>query len=170
VEKLLQLARAESGAALTREPFDALPVLRLLVDEQARRSEVRGRVALDDGGRSALWLDGDLDAFGIAVQNLLDNALAHGDGEVRVGLLAEGTISVASGGPAVPAAELAGLTARFVRGRTRGPGSGLGLAIVEAIARQSGGSLTLHSPARGRPDGFEAVLALPPAAAPPDPA
>lgn len=164
VEKLLQLARAESGAALTREPFDALPVLRLLLHEQARRPGAGRRLTFEDGGRRSLWLDGDLEAFGIAMQNLLDNALAHGSDEARVTLLADGGVSVANGGPAVAPDLLAGLTGRFVRGRKSGPGSGLGLAIVDAIARQSGGSLTFHSPARGRTDGFEAVLVLPLAA------
>ncbi len=161
VEKLLQLARAESGAALAREPFDALPVLRMLLHEQARRGDAGARLEFDPGGRQALWLDGDLDAYGIAVQNLLDNALLHGQGAVRVALLPDGSLSVANEGPAVPPGLLAGLTNRFVRGQSRGAGSGLGLAIADAIARQSGGSLTLHSPARGRGDGFEAVLALP---------
>lgn len=160
VEKLLQLARAESGAALAREPFEARAVLALLVAEQALRPEAAGRLDLVPG-EGDCWLDGDLDAWGIAVQNLLDNALLHGEGRVRVRLDDDGTLTVANGGPALPAEELPRLTRRFERGAAPGPGSGLGLAIVAAIARQSGGRLELRSPARGAAEGFEAVLMLP---------
>ena len=169
VEKLLQLARAESGAALAREPFEARAVLALLVEEQRRRPEAAGRLELAPGAGDC-WLEGDLDAWGIAVQNLLDNALLHGRGQVRVRLDDDGTLSVANGGPALPAADLPRLTRRFERGAAAGPGSGLGLAIVEAIARQSGGRLELRSPARGAAEGFEAVLAFPSVEPSPQPA
>ena len=39
-------------------------------------------------------------------------------------------------------------------------GFGLGLSIVQAIARQSGGSLELHSPCFPDGRGFSATLAL----------
>ena len=65
-------------------------------------------------------------------------------------------------GPTIPPDNLAKLKGRFERaGRKSAPGTGLGLSIVEEIMRQAGGHLELFSPARGRRDGFEAVLVFP---------
>jgi len=105
----------------------------------------------------------DPDALGIVLQNLIDNALAHGNRSepVTVRVTPDGTIAVANAGPVVPPESLATLTRRFVRGGTSAEGLGLGLSIVEAIMAQAGGRLDLFSPARGRTDGFEAVLTFP---------
>jgi two-component system OmpR family sensor kinase len=53
----------------------------------------------------------------------------------------------------------------FQRGTTIGQGGGLGLAIVDSVMTQLGGTLRLSSPAKGRPDGFEAILVFPAAPA-----
>lgn len=49
----------------------------------------------------------------------------------------------------------------FVRGTTSAQGTGLGLSIVRSIMDQTGGSLTLHSPASNADEGFEAAITLP---------
>jgi two-component system OmpR family sensor kinase len=77
-----------------------------------------------------------------------------------ISLDAAGLIHVMNDGPAVPPERLTRLTERFERAGAEVPGAGLGLAIVESIMAQAGGSLELHSPARGRRDGFEAILRL----------
>ncbi len=162
VEKLLQLARAESGIALSRDPVDVMPAMRLVAQEFMRRGDTAGRLHFDDGGRSRLVARIDMDAFAIALRNLIDNALHHGrgGGPVVVHIESDGSIHVVNGGPVVPPQRLATLTRRFERGAAEAPGAGLGLAIVETILAQSGGKLELLSPARGRSDGFEAVLRL----------
>ncbi len=160
LEKLLQLARAEAGVALRRAPVDLLVPLHLLVEEFASRPGFGGRLRLDDGGLPCLMVLGDLDALAIALRNLIENALRHGaqDGPVEIMVLPEGVVRLVNPGPVVPAEQLARLTGRFVTAG-RG-GAGLGLSIANAIAAQLGGSLVLHSPAPGRPDGFEATLTL----------
>ncbi|WP_340116857.1 ATP-binding protein [Pelagibius sp. 7325] len=162
VEKLLQLARAEAGIALSRDPVDVMPALRLVTEELTRRGAVGQRLDFDDGGWQHLTARIDIDAFGIALRNLIDNALLHGKqgGRVAVFLDGEGAVHVRSEGAAVPPERLARLTERFERAGAEAQGAGLGLAIVEMIVTQSGGSLTLHSPVPGRSDGFEAVLRL----------
>ncbi len=163
-ERLLQLSRADSGMAMAGEPQDVLPLVELLVEDANRQSGQAGRIRLDTGGAESFLLAADLDALGIAIRNLLDNALLHGtaDGIVAVRLAPGPEIIVGNDGPVVAAADLARLTERFHRLDTDRPGSGLGLAIVETIMRQMGGALRLHSPARGMATGFEAVLAFPP--------
>ena len=162
VEKLLQLARAEAGIALSRDPVDVMPALRLVVEELARRGGIGDRLDFDDGGWQTLPARIDIDAFAIALRNLIDNALHHGrkGGPVQVFVDVEGAIHVRNEGAVVPPERLARLTERFERAGAAATGAGLGLAIVEMILAQSGGTLTLHSPALGRADGFEAVLRL----------
>jgi two-component system OmpR family sensor kinase len=163
VEKLLQLSRAEAGVAMSREPTDVMPALTLLIDEFSRRAGMADRIRFADGGRPALILHMDMDAFAIVMRNLIDNALTHGPegGAVDIAVDDGGAIHVVNGGPVVPPQRLAQLTRRFERGAGATPGSGLGLAIAETIMAQAGGALELHSPATGRNDGFEAIVSFP---------
>lgn len=162
VEKLLQLSRAEAGIALSRDPVDVMPALRLVVEEFARRGDSGKRLEFDDGGQQRLLARIDIDAFGIVLRNLIDNALRHGleGGRVAVSLDDSGAIHVINDGAVVPPERLARLTDRFERGGAAAGGSGLGLAIVDTILAQSGGRLELYSPARGDSGGFEAIVRL----------
>jgi len=162
VEKLLQLARAEAGIALSRDAIDVMPALRLVIDEFIRRGDFGARLQFDDGGWQHLSAHIDIDAFAIVLRNLVDNALNHGQagGKVHVVLDEAGALHVINDGPVVPPERLARLTQRFERAAAAAPGAGLGLAIVETIMAQSGGRLELRSPASGRADGFEAVVWL----------
>lgn len=167
VEKLLQLARAEAGIGLSREPVDLVQVTSMICDEFAHRPGAeRLQLVLGPNGTAPVWTD--LDAAAIAVRNLIENGLRHGapDQPVRVIIATDATtggsrLCVQSGGPALPPEILAGLPARFRRHATHNDGSGLGLSIVDALMRQMGGGLALSSPAPGQPDGFEAALWFP---------
>jgi two-component system OmpR family sensor kinase len=165
VEKLLQLSRASSGVALNRQETDLAAIVRVVVNEYRSRKVDTARIVLDPDPPPATSVFTDPDALGIVVQNLIDNALTHGDRTqpVVVSVGAGSSVSVINAGPAVAPDVLASLKQRFVRGPTRAEGSGLGLSIVEAIVAQAGARLDLHSPARGRDDGFEAVVTFPPA-------
>ncbi len=163
VEKMLQLARADSGIAITGEAIDLMPVLHLLLDEMRRSTAGAGRISLAEFEAGEWKRRIDIDAFAIVLRNLIDNALNHGaaGSPISVYLDAVGDLHVVNRGPVVPAGDLVRLTERFARGATVAQGSGLGLAIVETILRQAGGRLTLCSPAHGMEDGFEAVVSLP---------
>lgn len=157
VEKLLQLGRAEAGVALRLSAVDLLTPLHLLIDQMPER----GRIRLQQEDGDAFVVHADLDMLAIALRNLLENALLHGaPGSPVLVRLRPGEVSVSNAGPALPQDRLLGLGRRFIR-HGHASGSGLGLAIVRTVAEQSGGSLELFSPARGQPDGFEAVLRLP---------
>lgn len=163
VEKLLQLSRAEAGIALRREPVDLVQVADLLVEEFQRSPVHGGRLRLRLDTEADMVVRGDADMLGIALRNLIENALVHGAAEAPVDVIisAGGDIHVVNDGPVVPPDRLQALTGRFQRGASRGSGSGLGLAIADTIARQAGGSLRLLSPATGRAAGFEAILHVP---------
>jgi two-component system OmpR family sensor kinase len=157
-DKLLQLSRADAGIAATDEPVDLAPAIELLVDD-ARRTGMTLPVELQIEGDAHLKVPIDLDAFGIALRNLIENAQRHGKPPIIV-RVADRAVEVINAGPVVPAAELAILKSRFARGQTSAEGSGLGLAIVDTIVENAGGRLDLISPAPGRADGFCAKVSF----------
>jgi len=157
-DRLLQLARADAGMARASEPVELLPALRVVVDDARRRLPVDRQILLAETSPSLL-APIDIDAFGIAMRNLIDNAISHGtsDQPIRIEQY-EHAIEVKNGSPVISAEVLAGLTRRFERGTSRPGGVGLGLSIVDTIMRQTGGELTLTSPVLGSSDGFSARM------------
>lgn len=159
-EKLLQLARIDAGVGVGTAMVDLVPAVELVVADCGRRIGAPERVVLTKARDARLVVAMDLDAFAMAVRNLIDNAVAHGPagGGIEVRVEAGAVVRVISEGPAVAPDLLTRLTKRFARGETRGAGAGLGLAIVETIMDRVGGRLDLFSPVPGRNDGFEARL------------
>jgi signal transduction histidine kinase len=157
---LLLLARADEGQlALHREA----------VEVGALAVEVAGRYAATGTADIAVQADaglvwvGDRDRLGQALGNLIDNALAHGGGAVRIDATrSDGTLAVcvSDDGPGFPPEFLDRAFDRFATAtpaRT-GAGSGLGLSIVAAIAAAHEGSVR----AANRPGGgSEVTLRLP---------
>ncbi len=161
-DRLLALARAEGAQPLADQWVDLPLVVRLTVDEFALDSRLRRRRIV--GQTSPARVRGDLDAIGLALRNLVENALVHGAGgtEVRVVCSASGSsamLAVIDDGPGIEAAEIPTIIKRFARGSaTGGGGAGLGLSIVDTLARRMGAKLELTSPATGCSGGFEARL------------
>ena len=109
---------------------------------------------------------GDADRLVVALDALLENAVAHtepGDRiEVSVRLEdAKAVIAVADSGCGIPSADLDHIFGRFTRAepyRSRDVGGfGLGLPIVQAIAEAHHGSVRVHS-ISGQGTTFEMVL------------
>jgi two-component system OmpR family sensor kinase len=161
-EDLLLFARFDQGRLpLRRESFDA----RALLADVATRYEPR----VHGGGRTlrveasdALSLDGDTALLEQAVGNLVENALAHGGGDVVLSARARDDrveLHVTDEGPGVSPEFLPRAFDRFSRAdeaRGRG-GTGLGLAIVGLIARAHGGDAGLAN----RPDaGADACISI----------
>lgn len=133
-ERLLQLARAESGVGLARMPVDLTRLLPLVLADLPARP---GRpLRYDDGDLDEAVVQGDADGLAILIRNLVENALRHGTGPVRVTLSAGPRLTVRN--PAAPGA-------RFRLGRLdRDPaseGTGLGLTIATRLAEQAGARL-----------------------------
>ncbi|EAZ97707.1 ATP-binding protein [Marinobacter sp. ELB17] len=156
-EKLLELAKAEGGSALSEQVDNLVPILRMVASDYDHQSPGRLLLNLPDDDVTSLL---DLDAFAILVRNLIDNALRHGanDQPVNISLTDDGILRVVNRGEVVSPEKLALLRNRFVRSNTKTVGSGIGLAIVEAITSGAGITLNLRSPASGQSDGFEAEL------------
>jgi len=154
-EKLLELAKAEGGSALSEQANNLVPILRMVASDYDHQAPGRLLLKLPDSDVTSLL---DLDSFAILVRNLIENALRHGadDQPVNISLTDDGILRVVNRGEIVSPEKLALLRNRFVRSNTKTVGSGIGLAIVEAIASGAGITLNLRSPASGQSDGFEA--------------
>ena len=161
-EDLLVLARLDEGRLRLRT--SEVPA-RELLEAVARRFDSR---AAGEGRALEVEADpvsfpGDRLRLEQALGNLVDNALRHGKGTVRLAAEARDRkvdLRVADEGPGFADDVLPVAFERFTReDEARGNGaSGLGLAIVDAIARAHGGS----AQAANEPDGGAVVtLALP---------
>lgn len=166
-EKLLQLSRAASGAAIADDRFDLIAVLHVLADEFQDTPPAFREVAVTCDGMDSLILRGDIDAAGILFRNLIENAANHGTPgtPITVALSRPGHVDIIhvdiiNDCPALPPAILRRLTEPFVRGDSPSDGSGLGLAIVASIAGQMGAGLDIASPLPDHDRGFRARITL----------
>ncbi len=133
-----QAARADAIVNLARVARAAAATLLPLVEVAGRRLDVDLDEDLTVGGDG-----GDLQDL---LRNLLENALVHGRGPIRLsGQRSSGRagtpivrIVVADDGDGVPPDSQDAMFERFRKGRASSSGSGLGLAIVRAVARAHG--------------------------------
>ncbi len=161
-EDLLVLARSDKGRlAVKRGQIDVDALIGLMRDRFSARAEAAGR-SLEAEPADGLELEGDQLRLEQALGNLIDNALRHGAGPVRVAARAEDgrvELHVRDAGPGIPPDFVEHAFERFSRSDDArgGEGTGLGLAIVEAIARAHGGS----AQAANRDGGADVWIAIP---------
>ena len=157
-EDLLVIARSDQGQLPIKQQGTNLDeLLNRVRDRFQPRAAEAGRAITVEAAPAA---QADLDPMRIeqALGNLVDNALRHGSGAIRLGAAADGAgaqLWVSDEGPGLTNDFEDRAFERFTRadgGRTGG-GAGLGLAIVRAIARAHGGEV--------HPDGARIVLTLP---------
>jgi two-component system OmpR family sensor kinase len=147
-EDLLLIARAGDGLLpVSRAPADIGELLERTRHRFSDRAGEQGReIQVDMSGD----LQASLDPVRVrqALGNLVDNALRHGAGTIRLSARRVGEaveIDVGDEGPGFPPELAPRAFERFARGAaTRtGSGAGLGLAIVRAIAEAHGGTATI---------------------------
>ncbi len=157
VEKLMLLARADSGASLLRlEPVELLQLAR---DVMAQTSVLAEHKQLELEGKlasGALWVHGDAQYLRQLLVILIDNAVKYtpAPGKVTISLCAlngSAKVSVSDTGIGIETEDLESIFERFYRAdkaRSRETGgAGLGLAIGRWIAETHGGTLTAQSKA-----------------------
>jgi signal transduction histidine kinase len=153
-EDLLVLARADKGRlSVDVEPVGVEELFAAVRKRLSGSAQEAGRSLVFDDP-DGLVVEGDRGRVEQALTNLVDNALRHGEGPVRLWTRHtddDVELHVTDAGPGFPADFLPHAFERFRRGdaaRAEG-GTGLGLAIVEAIARAHRG----RAGARNAPQG-----------------
>jgi two-component system sensor histidine kinase KdpD len=146
VGEAVKMAEIDAGKVkLSRVPVSSAGLL-----ESARAGFAgRGadRVVIEPGASAEVLVDRDL--MGLAIRQVLDNALKYSAAEApvlcRTTLEGDGlALRISDQGPGIPERERDRIFEKFYRRphtRDRAPGSGLGLHIAREIARMHGGEL-----------------------------
>jgi signal transduction histidine kinase len=161
-EDLLVLARSGEGRlAVKLEQVDIESLMGSLRDRFAGRAHAAGR-PLDAEPADGLAVKADQLRLEQALGNLIDNALRHGEGPIRLWARrtdSRAELHVSDAGPGFPRQFLSHAFERFSRADSArsGSGTGLGLAIVEAIAEAHGGTAEAANQASGGADVWVAI-------------
>ncbi len=159
IEHLLALARLEhGGAALELRPEEAHALLQTAADALRPRAIAKRVEVVVEGATELPTVAVDPQRFGLALGNLLDNALTYTEEGGRITLSAAAVgedrvrFTVADTGLGIPPEHLPHVFEKFFRvpGRTQGRGTGLGLAIVREIVTAHHGEVACDSqPGKG---------------------
>lgn len=160
VEDLFLLARADSGSlALQTEQLDLAELIDEALEAVAPAAAER-KITLTGALTEAIPVEGDDQALGRVLRNLLDNAVRHSpDGStVRVAAVCDrsvGTVcvEVIDDGPGFDPDFVPRALERFSQAdsaRSRQGGAGLGLAIAHTLVGAHGGSVAVYPGPGGR--------------------
>jgi PAS domain S-box-containing protein len=160
IAELLDVARIDAGRLeLRRVPTDLATLVRKRVEARVVAGVEPERFvveAVDD--LPEVWVDPD--KMGQVLDNLIENALRHGDGTITVTVRHDPdglVMAVADQGPGIPPGKAHRIFGRFWKGSDRG-GTGLGLYVVNGIVEGHGGRIALVPPPEG---GARFVVVLP---------
>ncbi len=150
VNDLLELARADAGFSISREPMNLVDVAEAVHMEIA---PVAGHAEIVVSTAEPLAeVSGDASRLKQVMLNLVQNALNAGATQITMSIQNERKqvrLEILDNGPGIPKESIPHLFDRFYRvdgaRSTRGNGSGLGLAIVKWIVNQHEGTVTVES-------------------------
>jgi len=142
VDRLLTLARADSGLQLELAPID----LETVTDEVCRQAGAAHPAQALIAETDAAIVDGDEDALRQLLWILLDNAFRYTTSAVELRLVTEegwARLTVSDDGPGIPSQHRERIFERFYRAEASRTGShaGLGLSIARWIVDQHGGRI-----------------------------
>ncbi len=165
VEQLLRLARLDPLARLPQtRRFDLAALAAGVVEDMRAQADAKQQTLGFVAPTAPIMLYGDADLLGVALRNLIENALRYtpvsGVIEVCAEMHEQPRLIVRDSGPGVDAEEAPRLLERFYRGQAaalaeHSDGSGLGLAITQRIAELHGARLEIDNRPSG---GLEARL------------
>ncbi len=161
VQDIIDLSRLQGHDPLQSPELVALDEVVMEAVDRSRLAAETKDVTVVVGGDRGLCVNGDGRQLGMALGNLVDNAVRHSPPGTRVGVAmrrapadrshAAGIveISVTDEGDGIPREEIARVFERFYRvdaARSRDTGgTGLGLAIAKHVAVGHGGEVTVWS-------------------------
>lgn len=153
IERLLELARGDQGAALALRETDLEPVVREAVERSGAEEARPGLVTITTPDEPVIGMV-DPDGVEQVLLILLDNALKYTDDDTRIAIALEAdaaakraVVTVRDWGPGIPQAQTANVFDRFYRAGSErtSEGFGLGLSIAKLIVDQHGGEIALTS-------------------------
>ncbi|CAN5127099.1 ATP-binding protein [soil metagenome] len=158
-QEIIELSRLQAADALAKpEIVEIDRVVAAAVDQNHVAADSH-KIALVSGGRSNAVVWGDEALLGVAVHNLISNAIQYSPKGSRVGIGVSNSdgvveIAVTDQGIGIPDDDLDRVFERFYRidqARSRHTGgSGLGLSIVKHVVQNHGGDIRVWSqPGRG---------------------
>lgn len=174
INDLLSAAQIESGRfGYSFQTIDIVSFVKSLIGEAKVIADRAGVKMSFSGPEQVINLNADPEHIGIAISNLIDNAIKYtmNGGSVTVSLdSVENSefikISISDTGVGIPQNEISEIFKKFYRGsnivRLEPNGSGLGLYIVRNIIKNHGGEISVQSEI-GRGTTFSITLPLNPA-------
>lgn len=143
ITELLDVARIDTGRLpLYRRPLPIGPAVDKVV-ESVRAGTGRRIVVSHENHDAVVYADPD--KLSQVVTNLVENAVRHGEGDVRVTTASDGAavqIVVEDDGEGIPEEIRRRVFTKFWKQGVRG-GSGLGMYIVNGLVQVHGGSVTI---------------------------
>ena len=153
VEQLLRLMHIHNNRDLP-DHVDLVATARDVVAERAPLAIDRGVDIELDSVPESLTVKGHRELVGVAIANLVDNAISFsksGD-TMKVRVDSTGTVSVSDCGPGIPDNELERIFEPFAKSPPNRQGHGLGLAIVRAVMTAHGGEVSARNADGGGAD------------------
>jgi two-component system, OmpR family, sensor kinase len=151
VAQLLTLARLGSENAKQQTVIELNQIVKPVLEDHLDQAAAKN---IDVGfyGTEPLYLNGNAEALGIVVRNLIDNAIRYSAVGSKIDVMTYATdasvvIEVQDGAERIPEAEKQKIFERFYRGAYSNgmSGSGLGLAIVKDVIAQHQGIIKVSS-------------------------
>jgi two-component system OmpR family sensor kinase len=169
-EQLLDQAQLDAHDCLVTDEVDLASLVSLEVREFDARAQAKAQhIRLEI---EPTVVRANVDAVGVLIRNLIDNALRHAPTGARVEILCragndgEGVLTVRDDGPGIPAADCERVFERFYRvSGSKESGSGIGLSLVARIARMHSARVSCGEGIDGK--GWCVSIAFPAAGAPP---
>lgn len=151
ISELLDVARIDAGRLELRPDLvDVAELLRQQVERLRSTDYHAERLRLDVAEPiPRQWIDPD--KFERIITNVVENALQHGAGQVRVGLSASASalcLIVDDEGSGIPESDRGRIFDKFWRANRRS-GTGLGLFIVHGLVAALGGTVRVESAPTG---------------------
>jgi signal transduction histidine kinase len=147
IEQMIVFAQnLHDPAPATRQRVDFAEVVRAVV----RDAELPSPRTIEVHAETGAYVAGDAGRLTQLVDNLVSNAIRHGDGTITVRIGRDGdrvVLAVHNHGKPIPADALATLFVPYTRAGGGEGGLGLGLYIVDEIARNHGGAVAVASSA-----------------------
>lgn len=154
VQQIIQLSRLQGAETVfDSRPVDFAGIVTAALASVSTLAESRS-VTVRREGPASVMVAGDAELLGMAVRNLVENAIVFSPSGAAVTVTLNvgpevATLAVIDRGLGIPLHEQSRVFERFyradtARGRESG-GSGLGLSIVKHVARQHGGAVKVWS-------------------------